>query len=49
LDAYERQTRPLIEYFLDKRRRLIEIDAGAAPPQELVRKICREIGDDARG
>lgn len=49
LDAYERQTRPLIEYFRDQRRRLIEIDAGGAPPQELVKKICREIGDDVRG
>src|SRR4029453_3155751 len=37
LDAYERQTRPRIEYFRKKRRRLIEIDAGGAPPQELVR------------
>jgi adenylate kinase len=44
LDAYERQTRPLIEYFRDKGRRLVEINAGADPPQELVRKICRAIG-----
>jgi adenylate kinase len=44
LDAYERQTQPLIEYFRSKGRPLIEIEAGAAPPQELVRKICRAIG-----
>ena len=44
LDAYERQTQPLIEYFRSKGRPLIEIEAGAEPPQELVRKICRAIG-----
>src|SRR5229473_1833118 len=49
LDAYERQTRPLIEFFRQKRRRLLEIDAGSDPPQELVRKICRAIPEDARG
>jgi len=48
LDAYERQTRPLIEFFRQKRRRLLEIDAGSDPPQELVRKICRAIPEDAR-
>ena len=31
LDAYERQTRPLIEFFRQKRRRLLEIDAGSDP------------------
>ena len=49
LDAYRRQTQPLIEYFREKRRPLFEIEAGSEPPQELVRKICRAIGDDARG
>jgi len=48
LDAYERQTRPLIEFFRKQRRRLLEIDAGSDPPQELVRKICRAIPKDAR-
>jgi adenylate kinase len=48
LDAYERQTRPLIEFFRQKRRRLLEIDAGSDPPQELVRKICRAIPEGAR-
>ena len=48
LDAYERQTRPLIEFFRQQRRRLLEIDAGSDPPQELVRKICRAIPEDAR-
>jgi adenylate kinase len=46
LDAYERQTQPLIDYFREKRRRLLEIDASKDPPQELVRKICRTIRED---
>jgi len=46
LDAYERQTQPLIEYFREKRRRLLEIDASSDPPQELVLKICRAIRDE---
>jgi adenylate kinase len=49
LDAYERQTQPLIEFFREKQRRLLEIDAGSDPPQELVRKICRAIPASARG
>ena len=44
LDAYERQTQPLNEYFRNNGRRLLEIEAGSEPPQELVRKICRAIG-----
>jgi adenylate kinase len=46
LEAYERQTQPLIEYFRQKHRRLLEIDAGSDAPQELVRKICRAIPKD---
>jgi adenylate kinase len=49
LDAYERQTRPLIDYFREKGRRLLEIDASSDPPQTLVRKICRAIGQDGHG
>jgi len=47
LEAYERQTQPLIEYFRQKQRRLLEIDAGSDPPQELVKKICVVIRNDA--
>jgi adenylate kinase len=46
LDAYERQTKPLIEYFRDKGRRLLEIEAGSEPPQELLKKICRAIRNE---
>jgi adenylate kinase len=44
LEAYEQQTRPLIEYFREKGRKLLEIDASSDPPQILVQKICRAIG-----
>jgi len=47
LEAYERQTQPLIEYFRQNQRRLLEIDAGSDPPQELVKKICVVIRNDA--
>jgi adenylate kinase len=43
LDAYERQTQPLIAYFREKGRRLLELDASSDPPQALVQKICRAI------
>src|SRR5579862_8269940 len=43
LEAYERQTRPLIEYFREKGRQLLEVDASTDPPRELVKKICRAI------
>jgi adenylate kinase len=48
LDAYERQTRPLIEFFREKGRRLLEVDASSEPPQELVQKICRAIRTETR-
>jgi adenylate kinase len=49
LEAYERQTRPLIEYFREKGRWLLEIDASSDPPQALVEKICGAIRKDGRG
>jgi adenylate kinase len=49
LDAYERQTQPLIEYFREKRRRLLEIDASSDPPPELLKKICSAIRENGHG
>jgi adenylate kinase len=48
LEAYERQTRPLIDYFREKGRRLLEIDASSDPPKVLVKKICQAIREEAR-
>ena len=43
LDAYERQTRPLIEFFKEKGRPMMELDASTEPPQALVKKICQVV------
>ena len=43
LDAYERQTRPLIEFFRESGRTLHEMDASRATPDEVFRHICRAL------
>jgi adenylate kinase len=43
LAAYESQTRPLIEFFLEKGRRLFEIDAGSRTPEALLSQVCGSI------
>ena len=48
LDAYGRQTRPLIEYFRDNRRRLYELDASE-PPAVLLRRVRGLIDQAANG
>ena len=41
LDAYDRQTRPVLEYFRASGRRMVEVDASNDPPETLHRKICQ--------
>lgn len=41
LDAYERQTRPVLDYFQSVGRKVWEVKADNAPPQEIFQKICR--------
>ncbi len=43
LAAYESQSRPLIEFFREKGRRLFEIDAGNQAPEALAKRVCRTI------
>jgi adenylate kinase len=43
LAAYERQTRPLLDYFRQVGRRLHEIDASRSTPQELLETIVQVI------
>ena len=43
LAAYERQTRPLIEYFRETQRRFYEIDASHETPDALFGHICAVI------
>ena len=39
LEAYESQTRPLIEYFREKGKRLYDVDASHETPEAVFRKI----------
>jgi adenylate kinase len=43
LDAYQRQTSPVLEYFRAAGRPVEEVDAGGAPPDEIYRKIIRAL------
>ena len=43
LDAYQRQTSPVLEFFRDAGRRVEEVNAGDALPDEVYRKIIRAL------
>jgi adenylate kinase len=43
LDAYQRQTSPVLEFFREAGRRVAEVDAGDAPPDQIYRKIVRAL------
>jgi len=43
LDAYDRQTRPVLEFYRVAGRWMIEVDASADPPEKVFRKICQAI------
>jgi len=43
LAEYDSQSRPLIEFFREKGRRLFEIDAGSQAPEALSVQVCRII------
>ena len=47
LDAYERQTHPVLEFYVAAGRRVIEVDASDDPPEAVFQKICQamEIND----
>ncbi len=46
LDAYERQTRPVLEYLRTAGRRVVEVDASSDPPEVIFGKICRAMETD---
>jgi adenylate kinase len=48
LDAYERQTRPVLEYLISAGRRVIEVDASKDSPEMVYRKICQSMECDDR-
>jgi adenylate kinase len=39
LDAYERQTRPVLEFFRKSGRRVVRVDAGVEPPESVFERI----------
>jgi adenylate kinase family enzyme len=39
LDAYEKQTRPVLDCLRDKGKRVIEVDASNDPPEAVYQKI----------
>jgi adenylate kinase len=49
LAAYESQSRPLIEFFREKGRRLFEIDASGQTPEALLFQVCRTIESPEAG
>ena len=43
LDAYDRQTRPVLEYFRTSGHRVVEVDASHDPPETVYRQICQRM------
>ncbi|MGA3237141.1 MAG: adenylate kinase [Bryobacteraceae bacterium] len=43
LSAYDRQTRPVLDYYRTAGRRLLEVDASSDPPEKVFDKICQAI------
>jgi adenylate kinase family enzyme len=43
LETYEKQTQPLIAFFREQGRRLLEVNAGVDAPESVSQKICKLI------
>ncbi len=43
LEAYEKQTRPVLEYYRSAGRRLVEVDAGLGSPESVLEKIWQAL------
>ena len=41
LDAYGRQTHPVLEFYVAAGRKVVEVDASHDPPETVFRKICQ--------
>ena len=48
LDAYEQQTRPVLECYRASGRRVIEVDASNDPPATVFQEICQAMETDDR-
>ena len=40
LDAYQRQTQPVLDYFREAGRRVVEVNASYDPPEKVFKKVC---------
>ncbi len=47
LEAYERQTRPLLDHFAASGHRFYQVDASHDSPQQILHKICRFLKNGA--
>jgi len=43
LDAYDRQTKPVLEFFQTSGHRVIRVDADNDPPEKVFERICRSM------
>ncbi len=48
LEAYEKQTRPVLDYFRAHGHRVEEVDGSGAPPEEIFGKVCQLMGSHDR-
>jgi adenylate kinase len=46
LDAYEQQTRPVLDFLRAAGRRLIEVEASNQPPEVVFQNVCRAMETD---
>ncbi len=46
LDAYQRQTQPVLDYFRAAGRQVVEVNASCDPPEKVFEKICRAMECD---
>jgi len=48
LDAYDRQTRPVLQFYRQVGRRVVEVDGSNDPPEAVFQKICQAMEQDDR-
>jgi adenylate kinase len=48
LESYERQTRPVLEYYRGAGAPVVEVDGSAAGPEEVAQRICQALKQNDR-
>jgi adenylate kinase len=46
LEAYGRQTRPVLDFFRSSGHRVKQVDASSAPPEAVFQRICQAMGSN---